>query len=726
MKKKLLSLTLALVMLCSLTVPAAAAQSADERLASVTAQVKKTLGLKTEEYTEFYGDLAEEILAPSWYLEWSGENGSLSISTTEEGKILSYRLYRNNTVSNSGTFAPSFPAGDQDSAKTAAQAFLNKVLTRGESVTIEARVVRLNTTTYRFGGEILLNGLPAGLTYSISVNCEDNAITSFSRDDINGHIMGGIPSATAKATQQTARTALRGTLALRLEYVLPENGSKQAVLRYLPEYGDEYFVDAATGKLVNLTELAKAVEEEGMAGGSINGAYAEDSAAEAPESEASLSKAEQQGADKLKGVLDRDALDAKARAISALGLSSYTLSSVDYTVARESDENADVEVTATLRYGRQVNGTSWRRTVTLDAKTGKLMNVYSSARMPDEPVDRKVNADAAKEAAVAFLNAQCGTQFSKCDLYNSTNALDHDTRISHSFTYAQKVNGYFFPSNMISVGVDATDGSISSYSNSFDDEVTFDSADGILTIDQAIDAWLDTYDIQLGYIHVPAAIDYSKPEYKPLMDYGISYLYKLTLGYALNRENYLLGIDAKTGKAVAPDWGTTDEGLSYSDIAGHWAQSKIEKLAQFGVGYTGDEFSPNAALTQIDLIALLASTEGYTYDASSEDSADNLYNYAYQLGILTKNERNDKAVLTRAATVKLILNAVGYGPVAQLQGIYRTKFVDDRSIPADCYGYVALAQGLGMVSGNSSNRFLPNSNATRAQAAVMLYNLMDR
>lgn len=724
MKRRLLSLTLVLVLICSLTVPAAAAQSADERLASVTAQVKKTLGLNTEEYTEFYGDLAEEILAPSWYLEWSGEDGSLSISTTEEGKILSYRLYRNSTVSNSGTFAPSFPAGDQDSAKAAAQAFLNKVLSRGESVTMEARVVRLNTTTYRFGGEILLNGLPAGLTYSISVNCEDNAITSFSRDDINGRIMGGIPSATAKTTQQQARTALRGTLALRLEYVLPDGGSKQAVLRYLPEYGDEYYVDAATGKLVNLTELAREVEETGMAGGTTNDATKEESAAEAPE--ASLSKAEQQGADKLKGVLDRDALDAKARAISALGLSYYTLSSVDYTVARESNENGDTDVTATLRYGRQVNGTSWRRTVTLDAKTGKLMNVYSSARMPDEPVDRKVDTAAAQKAAIAFLTAQCGTQFSKCDLYNSTDALEHDTRISHSFTYAQKVNGYFFPGNMISVGVDATDGSISSYSNSFDDGVTFDSAVGILTMDQAIDAWLDTYEVQLAYIRVPTAIDYSKPEYKPLMDYGISYLYKLTLGYALNREDYLLGIDAKTGKAVVPDWSTSDEGLSYSDIAGHWAQSKIEKLAQFGVGYTGDKFSPNAALTQIDLIALLTSTEGYTYDASSEDSADNLYNYAYQLGILTKSERNDKAVLTRAATVKLILNAVGYGPVAQLRGIYRTKFVDDGSIPADCYGYVALAQGLGMVSGNSSNRFLPNNNATRAQAAVMLHNLMSR
>lgn len=31
-----------------------------------------------------------------------------------------------------------------------------------------------------------------------------------------------------------------------------------------------------------------------------------------------------------------------------------------------------------------------------------------------------------------------------------------------------------------------------------------------------------------------------------------------------------------------------------------------------------------------------------------------------------------------------------------------------------------------MVSGNASNQFLPNANTTRAQAAVMLYNLMAR
>jgi len=725
MKKKLLSLALVLLMLSSLTVPAAAAQSADARLAAVTAQVKRTLGLNTDAYTQFYGDLMEDALAPSWYLEWSGEDGSLSVSATENGKILSFHRYQKSAPSSSGPFAPSFPAGDQNSAKAAAQAFLKKVLVRGESTTMEAQRVRLDATAYRFSGEILLNGLSADLSYSISVDCETNEIISFNRGDLNGTVMGSIPSAAARATRQQARAALRDIIAMRLEYVRSDSDATQAVLRYLPEPTDEYYVDAASGKLVNLTELSRTVRETG--GGTVNGAFKEESATEAPSaSDSSLSKAEQEGADKLKDVLDRDALDAKARAITALGLRAYTLSSVDYTVARESEDAADTEVTATLRYGRQVNGVSWRRIVTLDAKTGKLMDVYSSGRMPCEAVDRPVDAAAAKEAAAAFLKSQCAEQFAKTELYDSSDALENNTRTSHSMTYAQKANGYFFPENSIYVGVDATDGSISAYSNSFDDSVTFDSPAGILTMDQAIDAWLDTYEIQLRYVRVPTAIDYSQPEYKPLMDYGIAYLYKLTLGYALEREDYLLGIDAKTGKAAQPDWMVSDQGMAYQDISGHWAQKQIEKLAQFNVGYTGGRFLPDTALTQLDLIALLASTKGYIYDASEENAADNLYEYAYGLGLLSREQRNDKAIQSRAVVVKLMLDAMGYGPIAQLKGIYRTKFADDSSIPTDCYGYVALAQGLGMVSGDTTNRFLPNAYATRAQAAVMLYNLMDR
>ena len=721
MKKKALSLFLVLSLLCAVLTPVGAA-GADDRLASVTAKVKRTLGLDTEQYTEFYGEASENLLAETWYLEWMGEGESLSISAASDGKVLSLHRYTSVSEPSGGQFAPSFPQGDPAAAQAAAQAFLDRVLDKNETATIEQRgTVRLDTTRYRFGGEILLNGLSAGLTYSIAVNCADNTIQSFSRDDLEGRILGGIPSARAKTTSDAARATLRETLAMRIEYVLPEN-STQAVLRYLPEYGHAFYVDAATGELVDLTALSEELEK-----GTLNGAMGgvtEDAEAEAPAASDSLSRVEQEGADKLKGVLSREQLDKKARAIKALGLDAYTLSSVDHTVARESDPTVENDtVTATLRYGRQVNGSAWRRTVVLDAKTGDLIRVYSSAWMPDEPVARTVTAEAAQTAAADFLTAQCGAQFAQTALYDSADALAQEGAITHNFNFAQQVNGYFYAGNSISVGVDSTDGSISYYEKFFDDAVTFDTADGVIPVDAALDAWLATYDVPLSYIQVPAALDYSVAAHRPLMDMGVGYLYKLVLGYQLEREDYLLGIDAKTAQPVGTEYPEESTGLTYNDVAGHWAQKQIETLAQYSVGYAGGSFAPSKGLTQIDLIALLASTEGYLYDAAL---ADELYNYAYERGLLERGARDDDVVLTRAETVRIILRAVGYAHVAELQGIFRTDFADDSAIPADCYGYAAIAQGLGMVTGDAENRFLPNSTATRAQAAVMLYELMSR
>ena len=722
MKKKLLSLLLVLSVLFSLTLPAAA-QTTDDRLAAVTAKVKSALALDTTEYTEFYGDLMEDILAPSWYLEWFGENGTLTVSATEDGKILSYSYRDNSSYVSNGEFAPRFPAGDQDSAKKVAEEFMSKVLTRGESVTIEVRDEYLGQTNYRFSGEILLNGLSCGLSYSLSVRCEDNVITNFYRDDFNGSLMGGVPSAKAKITAETAAGALRGTLSLRPEYVLAEDGSNKAVLRYLPEYGDSYYVDAGSGELVNLTALAQTLlrGENGIFGDSASSS----TPSATPSPEFSLTEAEKSGAEKLSGVMDKDALSGKVSAVSQLGLENYTLASVSYTVAREADESGETPVTAMLTYGRQVNGVSWRRNVTVDAKTGALIQVSSSAWMMDDSVARGVDAQQAQEKAEAFLQNQCGDLFAKTDLYNSSDALNSDRAVSHGFTFAQKENGYFFPNNSISIGVDATDGSISSYSCTFDESVVFDSAEGVLSMDAALDAWLNTYDVTLGYVQVPTAVDYSLPEYAPLKDYGISYLYRLVLGYTLEREAYLMGIDAKTGEPVVSPWADEDGGMIYSDVDGHWAQKEIEALARYSVGYMGGTFNPRQALTQRDLIALLASTQGYLYDGS-EEMADGLYSFAYSLGILKKEQRSDATVMTRGETVRLMLDAMGSGPVAQLQGIFRTDFTDDSSIPADCYGYVALAQGLGMVSGNTSGAFAATEQTTRAQAAVMLYRLMAR
>lgn len=727
MKRKLLAMALALSLGCGLAVPAGAASTAEERLAAVTAQVKKTLGLDTERYTAFNGNLAESALAPSWDLEWSDANGnSLSVSATEEGKILRYYSSEAREEPVSGSGAPTFPAGSRDKAREAAFAFLGKVLDSNESVALEdGRYGGLGATVYRFEGQILVNGLPAGLSCSISVSCASNEIQNFYRDDLTGRVMGGVPGSKPVVLSDKAGETLKGTLKLRLEYVLDEEDEHRAVLRYLPEYGDEYYVDAADGKLVNLTELRKAVDRDGSFDKNLMNTATAEGAAEDSVAAAEMpapTPAEIAGAEKLKGVLDKKALDGKARAITALGLRAYTLSTADYAVPREKDE--DQTVTATLRYGRQVNGVSWRRTVTLDAKTGALLQVYSSGWMPEEAMARPVDNAAARKNAESFLKAQSGARFAKTELYDSSDALEEQDGLFHSFTFCQKANGYFLPSNSLYARVDATDGSIAAYNSEFDDSVVFDSPDGILTMERAVDAWLGTYDVTLQYVQVPAAVDYSLPEYEPLKNLGIAYLYKLVLGYRLERETGYSGIDAKTGQPVELTQYDSGE-VAYSDLEGCWAREKIEALAQYRVGFVGGKFQPDKALTQLDMALLLTSVQGYRFDPEVSDSVDEVYEVAYRMGTLRREERNDNAVLTRMDAIRMILNAAGYGEVARLQGIYKVGFSDAGSIAEANLGYAALAQGLGIVTG-SGGKLNPNGSATRAQAAVMVYNLLAR
>ena len=73
--------------------------------------------------------------------------------------------------------------------------------------------------------------------------------------------------------------------------------------------------------------------------------------------------------------------------------------------------------------------------------------------------------------------------------------------------------------------------------------------------------------------------------------------------------------------------------------------------------------------------------------------------------------------------VRLLLDSLGYKEFASLQGIFRCDFTDAAEIPEPLMGYAALAQGMKLVT---SETFDAAGTATRAQAAVMLYNLMAR
>jgi hypothetical protein len=90
-------------------------------------------------------------------------------------------------------------------------------------------------------------------------------------------------------------------------------------------------------------------------------------------------------------------------------------------------------------------------------------------------------------------------------------------------------------------------------------------------------------------------------------------------------------------------------------------------------------------------------------------------------GVLTQAEKNPKAIMTRETSVKYMVNALKYSEVAQIKDIYIVNFRDSSKISTDLKGYIAIARGLNIISGDG-RKFNPKDNLTRADAAVMIYN----
>jgi len=723
----------------SMAVPAAAENAAaEDRLASVTRAVKETLGIG-DEYTEFYGEPNEANLGTSWSLNWSSDNKDLSVTATDTGKILNMNRGENSTDADNGQFGPSFPSMTQDEARKKAEAFLDKVLTAGETAMFDDSREGghyLGTDEYGFGGTIHLNGIPSPLSFHMWVSVDSGNVTNFWRDDVSEYV-GSLPAAETVTTVDAARALLRDTLNMELVYVCDDENDSQAVLRYIPKTANDFYVDATSGSLVNLTELREKMAkydggpEAWGSGGAAPMADAEASTMNmsAYVEGARLSEVELSGISKLEGILSKEELDAKVRTWAALKLDGFQLNSCNYSVQRHEGsakaagaDGADT-VLASLSYAKKTDKDVAYRTVTVDARTGDLQTM--SGYNPYDTSNVKVSKEDAQTIAADFLSKLWGEQYAKTACYDV--AESEILSGSHQFTFAEKANNYFFPQNSIRVRVSAADGAIVGFSRNFDSNIKFDSADNLISLDEAKSAWANLYPVELSYIAVPVELKLvsDDPRVMPLINEGWTYYNTLKPGYQLDESdsNYI-GIDAKSGKAVQ---GKSYEAaqVSYDDINGHWAATALSELASYNIGWLGGKANPDAPLTQKEYVMLLTSADNGPFDPEKGD-LDDLYQYAFHRGFLTQAERDDDKVLQRGEMVKMLLDSLGYGPIAKLQGIFRCDYADAADIPADLLGYAALAQGLSLIKGDGAGSFSSTRTSTRAEAAVMLWQYMKR
>ena len=721
--KRLLSLTLAAALLAALTLPAAAAEEAqDARLARVTSLVKEALALDTDSYETFRGDLSE-ALVPVWDLSWEGERRSLSVQALEDGTVASlYRWESSPSAACSGDGFPSFPETGGTEDRAAAEAFLARVLRKGEAVELEDAegAAFLGGSDSTWSGTIVLNGLPSPLHYSI--RAEDGLVKHFSRDVPETAGVGGVPSPEPSAGAAKAREDLAGTLKLRLEYVLETAGGARAVLRYVPEAGaHEFLADGKTGELIDLTELEARMRQGYRAAGGDNGAPAPTAKAELAADEAGLTRVELEGVQQLEGVLSKEELDKALRAESAYGLRGYALTGTSYESEAGTDGRAG-RVLCTLRYARTDGGERLARNITVDAKTGDVDSVWSSAPYGRE---EKVSEEEALKQAEAFLKTRFPDR--SLVLYRTDREImpwRTENQPYRHFTFAQAVNGLPFRGNAVHVGIDNADGSVYSLSSSWDESVTFDGANGMVSMETALSAWAGTYEAVLAYRNVPQKLSKADPAQAKLLEQGTEYGYALRLAYGLERAESCAGVDAKTGAPVREERDGVRQPLSYDDLAGSSAKADVEKLARYGAGYAGGKFRPSQNVTQWELVALVYSLRGAALEpeAVEKDGRENAYYEAYRLGLLRSSERDDGAVLSRGDVIKMLLNAAGYGPAARLGGIYTCGYSDKDSIPAEGLGYAAIAGALGM----ASDVYAGSRTATRGEAASMLCRVLER
>jgi len=185
----------------------------------------------------------------------------------------------------------------------------------------------------------------------------------------------------------------------------------------------------------------------------------------------------------------------------------------------------------------------------------------------------------------------------------------------------------------------------------------------------------------------------------------------------------------------------TKERMTFSDLGGvSWAQDAVEVLASRGIikGESGDLFRPNDAITRAEFVSLVirAFNLNMTPVGSFGDVKPGKWFYndimtARALGIVSGDEESmfypDKPITREDMAIIIVktLNAVEK-PLEGHSNSELEKFWDKNLISPYALASVASLYGEGIMNGKDGNAIAPKDYATRAEAAVLIYKVIDR
>ncbi len=497
------------------------------------------------------------------------------------------------------------------------------------------------------------------------------------------------PSAIKIIDLATAKKAFTKDIGLDLYYKIQPNYEKSTV-NIFPVYSpkaDNIYISAQTGKAEKIVPVSESylikneAMSDSMAGGGAN---------------TSLTPAELKELQNLKKLLSRTDAEKLLRDIKLLGISAdYTLE--EFSTRRLSSiENLYGHALVFCRKGEERDSYIY---IDINAENGEILSFSNFAA---HTASTSATPEQIEEFQSEVIKALAPKKYTEYAIRaTNTNA--------NYFIYDRYVNGIRVDGNTVSIEINP-DKTLASYRISYTN-AEFPAASGLISNDTACAELFDTASYSLVYIPQKSSVELKQPDFAALI-------------YALN--DYNIYFDAYSGKRINPDgteYVSTNTDGKYTDISGHYAETKIKALKRFGIGFDQAEFFPDRSCLQKDFIILLAGAFGGhpVLMISKDTNADDYYTTAKRLGIIKDDEISPDSIVSRLQAAKFICRALKIEKYAQLENIFSCPFADVTSHK----GYVTMLWGMGIVNGTSKDTFSPNAELTRGQAAILIYNALE-
>ena len=183
---------------------------------------------------------------------------------------------------------------------------------------------------------------------------------------------------------------------------------------------------------------------------------------------------------------------------------------------------------------------------------------------------------------------------------------------------------------------------------------------------------------------------------------------------------------------------TTPATPTFSDVPStYWAYAAISSLCSQGIvsGYPDGTFKPENPITRAEFATMLvkalglntAGTNGTFTDITPDDWCYNSVNAAAAASLVSGIGDNlfaPNALVTREEMAVMIAKALGSKAPA-VNGTELDAFSDSSTVSSWAVNGMEEAVKAGVVSGMTPTTLAPLDNATRAQAAVMIYKLLN-